>query len=60
MLKEFKGQYLVAKIVCNIIQAYSDIVSEDLNADIEIQRDNSSNENHTCLMILKMEWWTCL
>jgi hypothetical protein len=55
MLKEFKGQYLVAKIVCNIIQAYSDIVSEDLNADIEIQRDNSSNENHTCLMILKME-----
>lgn len=38
-----KGQYLVAKIVCNIIQAYSDNVSEDFNANIEIQRDNSSN-----------------
>ncbi len=29
--------------MCNIIQAYSDSVSEDLNANIEIQRDNSSN-----------------
>lgn len=38
-----EGQYLVAKIVCNIIQAYSDNVSKDLNANIEIQRDNSSN-----------------
>jgi hypothetical protein len=42
-VQRIKGQYLVAQIVCNIIQIYCDNVSKDLNLNIEIQRDNSSN-----------------